>query len=379
MRIIFVFLCLCLPVFAEAASDVHRVVGVKFPNSAEEGLAPVSVSALSLAPSAVPQGFTEMLPFILRAPDQEEAGSCLYMSLTGIAEWWMAKLNPGMSRSNDGPLDFSERYLMNIAGVEEDKNGIANWKTDSIFLFNSAGGTLRNRDYRFTKGWFTEDKDGNYVPAAKNAPGAEYDARFNWIDRRDSVSRFPLVPLPKFQREVFFADPESNQWNTGTMPSDIVERVKTALRTKKAPVLVIYNHFGYWHANFIVGFDDQMDNKNCEFVRKFLDYMPKQAADRRKKAAESTDAAEKEKLLKQALKFERAATGTKTALARNGGCHAKGAFYVRDSIYGEEGGPIYDYDPSTKGEEAPYVKTTVLLEYDWLRTMANHATQITLE
>ncbi len=362
-------------------SDLREVSGLKFPNSPDEGANPVSVSVLAFQSEQTPLGgFSEMVPFALRAPDQEEAGSCLYMSLTGIAEWWLARLNPRALRTPDGPIDLSERYLMNIAGVNEDSNGIANWKTDSVYLFNYRGGTLRNVDYRFAKGWYSKDAGGTIHKSYAGAPGAHYDAFYSWLDERSSAAQAPFVKLPRFRREVLFADPESNQWNTGVMPFDIVDRIKAALVEKKAPVQVIYNHFGYWHATVILGFNDEQDNLDCKFVRRFIDYMGKQAVELRQQAAREKDPAERAMLLRRAEKSEWALNNTKRGWDRGGGCHPKGTFYVRDSIYGDkDGGPIYDYDFSQKGEEAPYTKSTVLLEYDWVRYMANHAVQILVE
>lgn len=360
-------------------SDLREATGLKYPNSVSEGQAPIPSSALALKPGAQPEGFTELLPFALRSPDQEEAGSCLYMSLTGAAEWWLAKLHPETSRAPEGPIDLSERYLMNIAGIEEDENGIANWKTDSIYLFNGHGGTVLNTDYRFTKGWYTRDAEGNIRAATSTTPGAIYDAYFSWIDDRSAAPNARFVKLPKFKREVLFADPASNQWNTGVMPANIVEKIKTALRVKKAPVQIIYNHMGYWHATLILGYNDEQDNLDCKFVRRFMDYMEKDAANYRAEAEKTKDPAEKALLLKRAEKAEWALGNTKRAWDRGGGCHPKGIFYVRDSIYSDPEGPQYDYDPFRTGEEAPYSKTLVMLEYDWVRYMANHATQILLE
>ena len=85
-------------------------------------------------------GFDKLVPFVLPSPNQEGAGSCLYMATTGVAEWWLARLNPTLSRAPDGPLDLSERHLMNLAGgrgnEQEDKADLPNWRTDSIYLFN---------------------------------------------------------------------------------------------------------------------------------------------------------------------------------------------------------------------------------------------------
>jgi hypothetical protein len=141
-------------------------------------------------------------------------------------------------------------------------------------------------------------------------------------------------------------------------------------------VHVIYNHYGYWHATVILGYDDAGDNADCRSVRKFLVNMQKSAADYRAQAAKATSPAERAALLARAAKAQSAKDGAQRSFDRGGGCH-KGVFYVRDSIYADPNGPTYDYDPSRKGDESPYVKQIVLLEQDWLHTMANHVTQIT--
>jgi hypothetical protein len=363
---------------ATHVSDLRLVPGVKMPNSAREGTEALRFPSLALKEEAEPQGFTDLLPFILRSPNQEDAGSCLYMSLTGIAEWWLAKLHPDLPRTPDGPIDLSERYLMNLAGQDEDQNGIPDWKTDSIYLFNQAGGAPLNRDYRFTRGWYTTDANGHYVEAASGAPGAEFGTPFNWIDERGKAGKLELVQLPVFKREVLFADPESNQWNTGVMPDDIADRIKTALREKQAPVQVVYNHYGYWHSVFIVGYDDELENGNCSFVTSFLNFMPGRASELRREADAETDPQRKAAAEEKATRYEKVTRQAQAAFQRIG-CHPKGAFYVRDSIYGDPTGPVYEYVPGQKGQTAPYGKLTVVHEYDWVRVMANHATQILVE
>lgn len=354
------------------------VEGIKLPNNSEEGTAPVIVSVPALGEED-PGGFSELLPYIMRSPDQLEAGSCLYMSLNGIAEWWMARLHPELSRQPEGPLDFSARYLMNVAGFDEAQNGIKNWKTDSIYLFNKTGATALNSDYRFTKGWYTTDASGAKRKSYQGANGAAYGASYNWVDEMHDIGKIPTVALPRFKREILFADPESNQWNTGVMPANIVDKIKTALREKKAPVHIIYNHFGYWHATVIVGFNDELANNNCSFVNKFISYMKNQATSLRQQAAATNNPSEKTRLLKAADKAEATHAKTKNAYDNGGGCQPKGVFYVRDSIYKDPNGPMYDYDTTIKGDESPYVKKTILLEYDWVRYLANHATQISVE
>jgi len=370
------FLGLAVPAYAAppGKSDLpsQRVIGVKWPNSPSEGTHPVETYA-ELAAGTL-GGFSSLVPYAIASPDQEDAGSCLYMSLTGIAEWWLARLNPKLSRSHDGPIDLSERYLMNLAGREEDENTVDNWKTDSIFLYNNAGQGVRNSAYRFTKGWYTIDSSGDPKPARAGARGAEYGTMFNWIDKTRTI-RSGFVKLPEFDREVIFADPAGNQWNTGVMPADIVDRVKAKLLARQAPVNVIYNHFGYWHAVNIVGFDDAADSKGCGFVTQFDQYMPREAASLRREASTTKDSKEKADLLAQADKFERLGKKFHDAYTAGGGCSGKGMFYVRDSIYTDSSAP-YDFDPSDTDGRGSYSKTIVLHEYEWLRYMANHATQI---
>lgn len=364
---------------AFAANPYQAISGLKYPNEMEEGSEPIATEAWTLPPGeATYPGYSELLPYFLRAPNQLSAGSCLYMSLTGIAEFWLSKQHPGLSRAPDGPLDLSERDLMNIAGLHENQNGVVDWRTDSAYLFNNAGSIALNSQYRFTKGWFSVNANGDYVPARENAPGATYTASYNWIDQRNLANKSKWVTLPKFERQILFADPAHDQWNVGVMPVDIIDRIKTALTTRHAPVHVIYNHFGYWHAVIIAGFDDGADTQNCSFVSRFREWGHSHPAELRQQAAATTDASRRAALNANAAKIEFTSRKFDNAYVAGGGCHPKGMFYVRDSIYSDIGGPIYDYDLSRTGDEAPYAKTIVLHEYDWIRYMANHATQIYL-
>ena len=45
--------------------------------------------------------------------------------------------------------------------------------------------------------------------------------------------------------------------------------MKAALRTRKAPVLVIYNQNSYWHAVYVIGYNDATDNGNCSYTESF--------------------------------------------------------------------------------------------------------------
>ncbi len=326
-------------------------------------------------------GFDELVPFVLASPDQDEAGSCLYMATTGIAEWWLARLNPKVSRSPDGPIDLSERYLMNVAGVDENETHLPDWRTDSIYLFNNAASkSVLNSSYRFTKGWYKGTSYGNNLePAKPHENGAEYGTNYNWISELQTIKGGEVV-LPHFKREVVFADPEHNQWNIGVAPENIVDTVKKKLATSKAPVLVIYNHNSYWHTVYLIGYNDEIDNGNCSYTQRFRQNISTRIAELEQAARDAKTDAEREAYLVRAKRSHEAQQKIENTYTRHGGCtSSKGVFYIRDSIYPDEKGPIYDYDPANNGEESPYSKKIVFKEYDWLYYFANHIVVVTAE
>ena len=390
-RTVLIWAILCSPllaadhlVAAPGEQDNTRtslVRGVKWPNSKEEGDKPVTsvVRALDLAGGFHGSGYGELVPYLLASPNQEEAGSCLYMSLTGIAEWWLARLNPQTARRPDGPIDLSERYMMNLAGESEEANpDIPDWRTDSIYLFNKRHQSVLNSAYRFTKGWYVEAKGGTLVPAKAQTQGAIYDTRFNWIDQRPSIQG-GFVDLPDFKRTVIYADRDADQWNVGVAPEDIVAKVKEALVKGGAPVHVIYNHFGYWHAVMVVGFSDDISNEHCAFVSRTSTYMQTEPESLRKQAESVVDPQQKQALLDRAAKYTKTGVKLDSAFARLGGCHGdKGVFFVRDSIYSSPDEPIYVYDPTQAGAQDHYAKKVILHEYDWLLYLANHFVQISI-
>lgn len=358
------------------ASNLVTTWGTKYPNTQTEGSTPVVSTAL--APKDVSQlsGFTELLPYVTPSPDQYDAGTCMFMSLTGVVEWWMMRLGHSTQFVQDGPYDLSERWWVNESVWSDNVKDIDNWYTDGIYLWSGKTGYL-NSSYRYTKGWYTEKKEGGIKKAKPNAPGALYDTSYNWIDETDHI-KGKKVKMPKFTRRVIYADPDENPWSIGKAPANIVEQVKEALLTEKSPVQVIYNHEGFWHSVFILGFDENMSSQNCPFLQESQDYF-KAEADKAQKAAEETEnAKDKEKLLNRAKKYNRYLKTLTTAIQKGGGCH-EGMFYVRDSIYSDPSEELYHYDLSNPAGDTPYSKRIILREFDWLRYLGNNVTVITAE
>lgn len=321
-------------------------------------------------------GYNELVPYVLPSPHQEDGGTCLYMTLTGIAEWWLARLNPYTSRASNGPLDLSERFVINASDRKKNLQNVQNWRTDSIEILNSEGRAVRNANYPFTKGWYREDSKGDIFPAAPGSEGSEYGVILNWFDQLKSVTS-GYVELPKFKREVIYADPSENEWNVGLNPPDIVEKVKHALVTQKAPIQVIYNHESFWHSVFVVGFDDDRSNRDCGFVESSIRYFDELQRELHQKAQKTSSDSERHALLKRAKIQVSSRDKLKKSYAAAGGCRGQGVFYVRNSeFYGFDG--TYDYDSSQTGEEKPYAPRIMLLEYEWLEHLANNITLITV-
>ena len=296
------------------------------------------------------------------------------MTMTGMAEWWLSFLNPYESNHSNGPLDLSERYLMNIAGLEEDSNGVKNWKTDSIFLFNSKGYSVLNSHYPFAKGWYKSGENG-YIQVKENEEGASYGTSYNWVKNLDSITG-GRVDLPEFDREIIFEDPASNKWNVAVTPEGIVEKVKNALTENKAPVMVMYNHYGYWHVHYIVGFDDDGDKKGCTFTKGMIPFMAKKAKKYSSQAEQETDSEKKEKLVNRAERYTYLSSKLQGSYDGAGNCKGRGIFYVRDSLYGDMQGQMYDFGTPSEDDDAPYTKSIIKLEYEYLRVLSNHIVQI---
>lgn len=357
--------------YAALMNDPSYVIGVKYPNSSLEGTKPVFTKAIAPDENSYVGGYNELLAHVMPAPEQEDAGSCLFMSHTGTVEWWYSKLNKNISNTEE--KNFSERYFMNLSkeGLDDD---LDYWPTDMIHALNKRGEIYLNKDYPYAKGWYKK-VNGKRVPALKDEEGAKYGISYSWMSMYQDVTA-PLVKLPEFNREIIFKDPSENRWNVTTAPKDIVSRIKKMIRKRKAPVLAIYNHVGYWHATMIVGFNDNTDSKDCPLVSNYDNLMNKRADEIDKEALEQKDPKKKRKLERKALKFRKRGLQVSTSLESNGGCKGKGVFYIRDSIYPNESMPLYDYDPTIEGEEQHLNAPVVLREYEWAEQLLNHAFQI---
>ena len=280
-------------------------------------------------------------PFALASPNQLDAGSCVFMANTGAMEILMNQRVPAEARTYQGDTDLSERYLMNVIDYVDVRSSI----TDLVDCYRDSPGALLDRDYGFILGHGSYDANGNWSP---NTTG-DLSAQANWINGLPANWRDLLVPTPGADRTMLYRSPRGDNgiWDVGLMNDDIIERIKFEIRTKHAPVIVVYNHYNYWHSVIIIGYDDNVSVGNCPFVMDSVSYF----------AGDGDNAP--------------AATKIRNQIAAAGGCSTSGVFYVRDSIY--DGGtdlPMYNYG---SGYSDRYSKRVIMHEYDWVKYLANHA------
>lgn len=324
-------------------------------------------------------GFNELISFINPSIDQEDAGSCLYMSHTAVVEWWLNFLE---GNSNE-MIDLSERYYMALKTEDIGAREIKNWRTDNIYRVNVQDKFVSQKSYPFIKGHFTTHPiTGERIASDATAKGAIYNTEFNWISFKneiDSQNQDNFIQLPKFKRELIHVDKNDDQWSVGQAPFDIVDRIKEALIKNRAPVNVIYNHHGFWHAVVIVGFNDFAPTNNCPYAAGFAPFMNEKALEQEFEAAQTTDQSLAKKLISKAKLNRSKAQQVQNKLSQIGGCSKTGVFYVRDSINPDPLMPLYDYDKNRTGEEAHMNAPIIFREYEWMETTGNHAYQILLD
>jgi hypothetical protein len=343
---------------AEFSTTCEILLGRKVGRSIEMNTQPV-ISIKILLKDRLPGHTLEEAPafgsvdkdlanFALASPNQLDAGTCLFMSNTGSMEILINQHVDPTTVKYGGDTDLSERYLMNVSDLVS-KETLRYSITDTIYSFNEAGGALLSRDYPFTCGYVKENASGVRVPADPSEEGAYFSAATNWFNELPTGWQDSLIQTPPVERTTIFIDPKKNKnsvWNVGLMNDDIVERIKYELRTKNAPVIVVYNHYLYWHANIVVGYDDNEASGGCPMVESSMEYFNEKNA-----------GAYTEKI--------------QAHIDTLGGCSDHGVFYVRDSIYdGGNDEPEHQY---TANYSQKYSKRIVKLSYNWPRFLGNHS------
>lgn len=171
--------------------------------------------------------------YLLPSPDQLGAGSCLYMSATGIAEFLVNKEAGITNPKVGGPTDLSEQWTIALSQRVPLKNNY----TDAVELLKHGG-----------------------VVKDSRLPFRAY-ANSSWMsEQHPSVGAGDIARLPDMEKHVLFdTGAEGSQLRNHVMNQEHVNRIKNFLRDKESPVLFVYKPEGtnWWHANVITGYDDK--------------------------------------------------------------------------------------------------------------------------
>ncbi len=290
----------------------------------------------------------ELIPYVFASPNQYDAGSCLFMATTGSMEILLNQSEDHDDLEYWGDTDLSERFLMNASDYVD--NDVVDWVlSDLIYAYGDLGGSMLDRDYPFQAGYI---KDGVYgvTEASPTENGAYFSCYYSWLNHLPDDWQELLVDTPDAERTVVFIDPDkdsNSQWAVALGDEEVIEQIKYELRTKNAPVMVVYNHYLYWHADIIVGYDDSVEY-GCPMVNSSIQYFKNNGASSYANAIEAH-------------------------MDDHGGCRDKGIFYVRDSIYdGTDEEPMYQYSEQY-GFEDRYSERIIERSYDWVKYLANHA------
>jgi hypothetical protein len=199
---------------------------------------------------ALPASYIELNDYVVKAPNQGQVNTCLFMAATGAMEILLSKKLGIKNPEVNGPTDISERYTIS----ENNSNTRSrSWFEDAFLKFDS-GEAILTRDLPFES--FTEFGDIN--DSVWNMPG-----RF---------STAPRMSLPRIDTVFLFS--VGTKYSRGVLDQSHVEQVKNALVQYQSPVITIGNDEDFWHVTVITGYDDQkigdcyeLDSKVCQGKR----------------------------------------------------------------------------------------------------------------
>ena len=194
----------------------------------------IFVALLICAQSAyasIPSQYTELLPFVQESPDQGDVASCLYMSTTGAIELLLnQKYNIRYPQKGE-IFDISERFTINLPGSQG-----SSWHLTALSKLN--------------KNWAIAESD---LPFNAWTESGEVD-RSMWR-RPANFYSLPRMKIDNtFKAKRLFI--RGKRYAKYVVQNGDIELVKKALVEKNAPVLINYNHDGWWHMINIVGYDD---------------------------------------------------------------------------------------------------------------------------
>jgi hypothetical protein len=194
----------------------------------------VSFSAFAARPAV----YTDLLDYVIAAPDQGESATCIYVGSTGAKEILANKKHDLKHQMPGDRFDISERFLI--------------WQKS----WDSPGDRVEAQVRKFNWGEAVHISD---LPFNAYNPDGTYDSRV-W-NRPPGFSQLPRITVPKIETKKLFV--RGGKWDTFVLKPGDVELIKKTLWETKSPVLVNYNDTNYWHVITIIGYDDSIQDASC--------------------------------------------------------------------------------------------------------------------
>lgn len=209
------------------------------------GLAAVLIVAMTPS-SAFPERFTGLNDYVIKAPNQGDTNTCLFVASTGAMEILLNKHLNHRNPKINGATDISERYAISAPWSKRPSS----WLESAVLKFDSGEAVLQ-KDMPYTA--FTATGDINY--SVWNFPANFYTA--------------PRISVPKIDTELLFQ--VGDRYSRNVLNETHLQRLKQTLLQKHSPILLNNNDTEYWHVVVVVGFDDdlkghcyELDEQVCE-------------------------------------------------------------------------------------------------------------------
>jgi hypothetical protein len=197
----------------------------------------VCMSSQVWAQKTRPRAYTELIDYVIQAPDQGDTNTCLFQATTGVMEILLNKKH-GLKNQRPGDrYDLAEQFLIWQKPWRVKKSMFEN----PLLRFNWGEGIHHSHlpfNARTTQGQINQ-RVWSYPPGYED---------------------LPRTKVTGVETETLFI--RGNRWSMNVITDKEVELVKETLWRTKNPVLINYNDEGYWHVVVIVGYDDDVEG-NC--------------------------------------------------------------------------------------------------------------------
>lgn len=217
----------------------------------------VGVMLISFASFALPTKYTDLIPYVQKAPDQGETSTCLFMSTTGAVELLLNKKYDIKYPEVGGRFDISERFTISVPKNCDSKACTGYWHTAALGAFGQ-GWAIHESKLPYNA--YLEDGSPNYEM---------------WWFPRDFYQIPRMQITERFESKTLFV--KGGKYATHVLNDADLLKVKKALVEEGSPILINYNDESWWHMILIVGYDDNlkgacydMEEEDCKGKGAFI-------------------------------------------------------------------------------------------------------------